>query len=427
MDGSRIDERDEPAAAYADEPPRHNDHVAADGPVRTRVPAAVGRRPSRGVSPWLVLLLLVVIAGLLFRLGWLTGGPLFDPHAEPRPVTPRGELATVERDAVELFRKVSPSVVNVIARAEEDPLRPGPLGGAGSGFVWDDRGHVVTNDHVVRNAVAWTVTLADGSTWDARLVGTYPERDIAVLKVGAPPSSLVPIMIGTSEDLAVGQQAFAIGSPFGLDQTFTAGVISGLGREIRSEPVRDPGGRFRETRLTDVIQTDASINPGNSGGPLLDSAGRLIGMNTAIYSKSGTSDGVGFAVPVDDVNRFVPDLIRDGTVERVGIGVQLEADYNVARLFARGVLPRRGALVAAVLPGGAADRAGLRGYRDRGVTGGPPAGDLIVGLDGEPVESYADLADRLTRRSVGDEVEITALRDGEERTTTVELQVLPEG
>ena len=239
-----------PPGAFGPEPPDPHGLPAADLRGREVVPAAgvAVRRPAprggsgRGVSPWLVLVLLVIIGGLLFRLGWLTGPPLFDPHAEPRPVTPRGELAAVERDAVELFRTVSPSVVNVIGRAADgtNPLRPAPSVGAGSGFVWDGDGHIVTNDHVVRNADGWTVTLADGSTWEAELVGTYPDRDIAVLQIPAPAASLVPIMVGTSSDLQVGQQAFAIGSPFGLDQTFTSGVISGLGREINSEPVPRP-------------------------------------------------------------------------------------------------------------------------------------------------------------------------------------------
>ena len=219
---------------------------------------------------------------------------------------------------------------------QQDPFRFRALEvpqGAGSGFVWDENGYIVTNYHVIAEAQGRRVTLADQSTWSAKLVGVEPDKDIAVLKIDAPTRLLPPIPIGTSDDLQVGQKVFAIGNPFGFDQTLTTGVISGLGREIVSATRRPIQG---------VIQTDAAINPGNSGGPLLDSAGRVIGINTAIVSPSGAYAGIGFAVPVDVVNRIVPQIIRGEQIEKPGLGIAIAEDYVVRRLGLEGRADSRG-------------------------------------------------------------------------------------
>jgi S1-C subfamily serine protease len=234
----------------------------------------------------------------------------------PRAVTPRGPLGADELAHIELFRKASPSVVHITSLGAQRDMfsmnvQQVPRG-TGTGFLWDAAGHVVTNFHVIQGANGAKVTLADQTTFDASLVGAFPDRDLAVLRIDAPKDKLPPIALGTSRDLIVGQRVYAIGNPFGLDQTLTTGIVSALNREIES---------FNNRSIRGVIQTDAAINPGNSGGPLLDSAGRLIGVNTQIASPSGASAGIGFAIPVDEVNRIVPRLIRDGRFVRPAIGV----------------------------------------------------------------------------------------------------------
>jgi S1-C subfamily serine protease len=280
--------------------------------------------------------------------------------------------------------------------------------GAGSGFVWDDDGHIVTNFHVIQGAQAAQVTLGDQSTWNAELVGYAPEKDLAVLRVEARADLLEPLPVGTSADLLVGQKVFAIGNPFGLDHTLTTGVISAVGREIESLD-RD------NTRIEDVIQTDAAINPGNSGGPLLDSAGRLIGVNTQIYSPSGASAGIGFAIPVDTVSWAVPQLISSGRIMRPALGIYPLADAVAQRAGIEGVMFVR------VEEGGPADRAGLRPLR-RDQRGRVVPGDVIVEIDGSPIRSRADLTLVLERKEVGDQVVVTYQRDGVEREVRVELQ-----
>ncbi|WP_171183475.1 S1C family serine protease [Alienimonas chondri] len=392
------------------------------------------RRTGRGVSPWLVFVLLVIIAGLLFRLGLLSGGSVLDPDAAPRPITPRGELAPAEQTVTEIYERVSPSVVHLVGRVPEyrvDASGQQALIGerqvSGSGFVWNADGHVVTNAHVIADAEDLRITLADGTTYNGRPVGALPGRDIAVLKIDAPPVALTPIPVGESGDLRVGQSTFAIGSPFGLDQTLTTGVVSGLDRAIpsglpgESAIAGEPG-----QRITGAIQTDAAINVGNSGGPLLDSAGRLIGMNTAIFTDGGRSGGIGFAVPVDDLNRFVPELIRTGEVRPIGIGVGLVMDAGMRRDVRLGRIPRAGALVGRVLPGGAADQAGVLGTR-LGENRTLP-GDLIVAVDGRDIGSGSDLQDVLTRRKAGETVTLTIVRAGEPDPLKLDvtLQELPE-
>jgi S1-C subfamily serine protease len=377
------------------------------------------RRSGSGVSPWLVAALLVAIAALL--LGYfrpLIPGPLHNPDAASRPVTARGDLAGDEKAAIELFRTARDSVVHITSLATARDRFSMNLfeipRGTGSGFVWDDEGHVVTNYHVIADASGAQVRLADGSTYSARLVGGERDKDVAVLKIDVPVRRPPPILIGTSEDLQVGQKVFAIGNPFGLDQTLTTGVISGLGREIEGD---------NNVAIRNVIQTDAAINPGNSGGPLLDSAGRLIGMNTAIYSPSGAYAGVGFAIPVDDINRLVPQIIRTGRAERIGLGIRILSDDAIRQLVEAGQLPRTGVLVLAVVQGGAAAEAGLRPTRE--TEDGVDWGDLIVGVDGEAVESTNDLFRILGEKSAGDTVTITVLRNGDEVDVKATLRALP--
>jgi S1-C subfamily serine protease len=355
----------------------------------------------------------VLLGALLFALGsacasgawlWLWESA---PSPEPVVVTARGELAPAEQATVELFRNAAPSVVYITKLAvRADPFRRNFLEipeGTGSGFLWDDRGHVVTNFHVIEGADGARVTLADQSTWSAELVGYVAEKDLAVLRIDAPRERLRPLPIGASHDLAVGQHVFAIGNPFGLDHTLSTGVVSGLEREIMSAARRP---------ITGVIQTDAAINPGNSGGPLLDSAGRLIGVNTAIYSPSGASAGIGFAVPVDTVQRIVPQLIAHGRVIRPSLGVHLADPRVVTRLR----LP--GALVLDVQPGSPAAAAGIRPTR-RDAYGRLLLGDLIVAVDDEPVREPNDIYRILDRHAVGDRVRLT-LQRGEAR---LEVQV----
>jgi S1-C subfamily serine protease len=252
------------------------------------------------------------------------------------------------------------------------------------------------------------VTLADNSTWDAQLVGIAPDQDLALLSIKAPQSRLTPIPIGTSADLQVGQKVFAIGNPFGLDQTLTTGIISALGRELPAVTGRTIAG---------AIQIDAAINPGNSGGPLLDSAGRLIGVNTAIYSPSGASAGIGFAVPVDTVNRVAPQLIRHGRVIRPGLGARIADDATARRLGLSGVL------IIEASKGGAAEAAGLRGTR-RDDEGRLVLGDIVVGVDTAPVTSINDLFNALDKYKVGDTVTVAILRDDARLTVPVTLQAL---
>ena len=357
---------------------------------------------------WLLLALLALLAAAVWRF-WPQGAIGVDADAEPRAVTPRGNLAEEEKTTIAIFRQASPSVVHITTLAQRrdffslDVLQIPQ--GTGTGILWDQDGHVVTNFHVIRGADAAQVTLANHSTWKARLVGAYPDKDLAVLYVEAPKDQLRPIPIGTSADLQVGQKVFAIGNPFGLDQSLTTGVISALGREIESVTRRP---------IKDVIQTDAAINPGNSGGPLLDSAGRLIGLNAAIFSPSGTFAGVGFAIPVDEVNRLVPQLIRHGKVIRPGLGVQVAPDQLARDLGVKGVL------ILGIQPDSPAAKAGLRATR-RGATGLIDVGDAIVAVDEHPVRSVKDLFAGIAQHGVGEKVGLTVLREGKQQQLEITL------
>ncbi|MFK7998284.1 MAG: S1C family serine protease [Polyangiales bacterium] len=370
---------------------------------------------------------LVLLASYLFKADPPALPPsipveLNEPSVEPVDDTPapplveaRGDLSPAEQTTVAIFRNASPSVVFITKlEVRMDHVRRNAMAmpaGTGSGFVWDNQGHIVTNFHVIAGADGARVTLSDQSVWPARLVGTYPDKDLAVLRIDAPEDKLPPLPVGTSGDLVVGQHVFAIGNPFGLDQTLSTGVISGLGREIMSMSRRPIQG---------VVQTDAAINPGNSGGPLLDSAGRVVGVNTAIYSPSGASAGVGFAVPIDIVARVVPQLITTGRVERPGLGVQLDDGQLANRLRLRG------ALVLGIVPGSGADRAGLQPTRRDPRDGRVIIGDLIVAVDGDAVVNAIDLYRVIDRHVVGDVVSVTTVRNGQPVETRVELSALVE-
>lgn len=335
------------------------------------------------------------------------------PRAEavPRMVSPRGPLEPDEQALIELFRKASPSVVHITSIAVQRDLFSRNVQqvprGAGTGFLWDDRGHVVTNFHVIQGASGARVTLADQSSFDAQLVGVFEDRDLAVLRIEAPRQRLPPLAVGTSRDLQVGQRVLAIGNPFGLDQTLTVGIVSALNREIES-----PNGRT----IRGVVQTDAAINPGNSGGPLLDSAGRLIGVNTAIASPSGASAGIGFAIPVDEVNRIVPRLIRDGRFVRPTLAI-MPGSPGLQRALG---LPRGVAIVGLGL-NGPAMRAGLQPFRRGSQRGEIIAGDVITAIDGEPVGDFDELQTQLERRQPGQTVTLTLWRAGQTRRQAVPL------
>ena len=358
---------------------------------------------------------LLVILAVAFALWWFRPWESFlsttpKPDAIPRSVTARGSLAEDEQNNISVFRSVSPSVVHITTIATQRGFFSGDVmqvpRGTGSGFMWDNLGHVVTNFHVIQGASGAQVTLSDQSTWRAALVGAFPDRDLAVLRIDAPKEKIKPIVIGGSKDLIVGQKVYAIGNPFGLDQSLTTGIVSALNREIES---------LTQRAIRGVIQTDAAINPGNSGGPLLDSAGRLIGVNTAIYSPSGASAGVGFAIPVDEVNRIVPTLIRDGKFIRPALGIQAAPPTLQKALK----LPE-GVAVAGVVKDGPADKLGLRPFM-RAQDGNVVLGDIIVGLDGKPVASLDDLLSLLEQRQPGDTVPITILRGGEKLEQKVTL------
>ena len=362
-----------------------------------------------------ILISALIGAGLVITLFLLGKRFITAPlqRAQPRQITPRGDLAPQELATIRLFEQAAPSVVYITTLAVERDLFTMNAfevpQGAGSGFIWDEQGYIVTNFHVLKDAQVARITLSDQSTYNAELVGVEPDKDIAVLKISAPDIKLSPILLGSSKNLRVGQGVFAIGNPFGFDHTLTTGVISGLGREIKSAVTDRP--------IQGVIQTDAAINPGNSGGPLLDSAGHLIGMNTAIVSASGSYAGLGFAVPVDTVNRIVPQLIKFGSVKKLVLGVQLlESRY----LRPEGVA---GVIVANVLPGSPADKAGILPLQ-RDATGAIQLGDIITSIDDTPVEDGDDLFRVLDDKQPGDKITLMLINNGEERAVTIKLGVL---
>ncbi len=357
------------------------------------------------------LLLLVSFVLGTYALPWIDAWR-FGAVATARVVAARGDLAADERATIELFREASPSVAYITTLSRRyNPFTRRRIeveSGTGSGFVWDQRGHIVTNFHVIRNASGARVVLFDNQVYDATLVGASPDHDLAVLRITAPAHRLRPIPLGTDRDLQVGQRAFAIGNPFGLDRTLTVGVVSALGRSIPSSG---------SAEIEGVIQTDAAINPGNSGGPLLDSAGRLMGVNTAIYSPSGAYAGIGFAVPVDTVNRVVPQIINHGRFERPLLGVQINDQISRQLVAELGV---EGVVILEVQPNSAAARANLRGTEIL-ENGSIRVGDVVQEINGRRIRTTSDLFNALDRVKIGDELTIRYFRNGQTQTTKTRL------
>jgi 2-alkenal reductase len=335
----------------------------------------------------------------------LSVAPLPLAAADPRPVAPRGPLSDEETRAVEIFARSAPSVVFIFAPVggrAADPVATEARAIAGTGVVWDEAGHIVTNSHVIGRVRQITVRFGDGEMIRARLLATAQDFDLAVLKLESAPAGLRPITIGESAPLRVGQRVYAIGHPLALGPSLSSGVISGVDRRL-------PVARGRE--IEGVIQTDAAINPGNSGGPLLDSAGRMVGLNTAILSRTGGSEGLGFAIPVDTLNRIVPQLISSGRIVRPGIGVHV-ADAEFARR--QGV---NGIVIMEVERGTPAQAAGLRGFdqlRNR-------PRDVITRIGDVPVEGVSEFAREIERAGIGREVELTVRRGASERRVRVRV------
>lgn len=394
----------------SDIPPRIH-QPPPQGPPRP--PGPPPPRP-RGVRLALLLGLFFGLSGGYLMLGMLRGHNWLSGSPEARPITPRADLADFEKTTINIFEQSAPSVVYItrVTGPRERRLRDGhsfyqsPEEGTGSGFIWDQAGHIVTNFHVINDADKVKVTLSDQTSWNASFVGAAPDKDLAVIKIDAEPFHLKPIPIGTASDLLVGQSVFAIGNPFGLDQTLTTGIVSALGRSITSITGRT---------IEDVIQTDTAINPGNSGGPLLDSAGRLIGVNTMIVSDSGSSAGIGFAVPVDIVNQVVPQLIEHGKVVRPQLGVEL---LNAPQMRRMGL---EGLMIRSVRPGSGAEEAGLSGI-SRDENGAIVLGDVITKIDGRDVKNWDQLISALEKHKVGEMASVTYKRNGEEHTVQVRLQ-----
>jgi 2-alkenal reductase len=347
-----------------------------------------------------VLFVAAVIAAFAALVPWAQRGE----SAQPRAVAPRGPLLPQEQSLASLFDATAPSVAYITTeRVERTGFFTAEVAqGAGSGFVWDSAGHVVTNFHVLEGARRVSVQLDAGKPIAATVVGVAEEYDLAVVKLSTVPKNLKPIPLGASRELRVGQSVYAIGNPFGLSRTLTTGIVSALDRHL-------PTSEYRE--ISGAIQTDAAINPGNSGGPLLDSAGRLIGVNTAIRSPSGGSSGVGFAIPVDLVNRVVPQLIARGRAPLPGIGIRAVDPVVAARAGLTGVV------IADVMRGTPAAQAGLAPVDRK--TG--DVGDIIVAVNGRPVETIGTFAAELDRAGIDSTAELTVVRGSKERKVRVKV------
>ena len=377
---------------------------------------------SNAAAAWLLGIILLACGA---AAGWLISRAVWNHEnatigAEPRPVTPRGDLSELEKTNIQIFQQNSPSVVYITTITETvndltGDTREVPVG-TGSGFVWDKAGHIVTNFHVVAGQgdvpVTAQVTLWDHKSYPATVIGVSPDNDLAVVKIDAPGDRLRPILVGSSHDLLVGQWVLAIGDPFGLDQTLTTGIVSALGRNIRSPS---------NHAISNVIQTDAAINPGNSGGPLLDSAGRLIGVNSAIISPSGSNAGIGFAIPVDTVNRIVPQLIRNGRVVRPRIGVQTSDQFT---RFVGNQWGVPGVVILRVEPNSPAATAQLR--ETRRTRSGIVPGDIIQKVGDRDVTTSDELYSALENYKPGDTVPLTIYRDKQAITVNVKLMASEE-
>ena len=370
-------------------------------------------RPGSG-GVWLLALMLLLAGGLA---GWMISRAVWNHEAatigaEPRPVAPHGDLSEIEKTTIKIFQQTNPSVVFINTVAEQTNWYTGQTSevpeGTGSGFIWDKGGHIVTNFHVIRGASGAQVTLWDHTSYPARVVGWAPNSDLAVLKIDAPAARLRPILVGSSHDLLVGQQVYAIGDPFGLDQTLTTGIVSALGRTMPS-PTGHP--------ISNVIQVNAAINPGNSGGPLLDTAGRLIGVNSAIVSPSGASAGIGFAIPVDTVNRIAPQLIKNGKVVRPRLGVDL-SDRLSQIVDARWGVP--GVVILHVEPNSPAAAAGL--HETRRTPSGIVPGDIIQKINGTAVNTSEEFYAALEDYKLGDTVTLQIYREGQTMDVQVKLE-----
>lgn len=333
-------------------------------------------------------------------------------HAEPRTVTARGELADQEKTTINIFNQASPSVVfistsKIVRSFWSRDVRKVPRG-SGSGFIWDEFGHVVTNYHVIEGASEASIRLNDGRTYQASLVGVSPNHDLAVLKINVSVDFPPAIPLGTSDDLKVGQSVFAIGNPFGLDHTLTSGIVSALNRSLSDDS---------ELIINNLIQTDAAINPGNSGGPLLDSAGRLVGINTAIYSPSGAYAGIGFAVPVDTVNRVVPQLIASGKYTQPSLGISVDPDLNAQITEQLGI---EGVAILDIAPNSPAIQSGFQSARMTRF--GIKLGDVIQSIDGIKISTVKSLMSTLDNYQIGDEVTVGLLRNNQQIKVKARLQ-----
>ncbi len=329
-------------------------------------------------------------------------------------------VATDEKNNQEVYQAFSPGVVNITSTVYvQDFFYAYPKQGTGSGSILDKNGHILTNFHVIQDAEKLEVTLSNKHNYPAKVLGADPDNDLAVIKIEAPAAELVPVPLGESKSVFVGQKVLAIGNPFGLDRTLTTGIVSGLSRPIRSE--------FTNRLIEGVIQTDAAINPGNSGGPLLNSRGQIIGINTMIFSPSGGSVGIGFAVPVDTARRVVNDVLQYGRVRKPNLGIMaIPVSARLAQILDLPV--KEGLLIAEITPGSAADKAGLRGATEEVQYGRyliPVGGDVIVGMDGQPIRSRDDMDSILNTKKIGDRIQIEVMRGRNKLTLAVTLAELP--
>ena len=390
-------------------------------------------------SRFQLLIALLVMGLALLACGIPTSGVAVPATAEPQPIvmvvtaTPEPaaeavappiiesspssavavQMGDMEQTLVALYERVSPAVVHIFAYQNTLPL------GTGTGFVIDSNGHIVTNHHVVSAGSRFEISFPNGFRTTAELIGTDVDSDLAVIKAADLPPGLVPLVLGNSREVRVGQFVIAIGNPFGQESSMSLGIISGLGRSLRSQRIAEGGGQYS---LPQVLQTDAPINPGNSGGPLLNLAGQVVGVNTAISTETGTNSGVGYAIPVNAVQRIAPALIAEGQYTYPYLGVSVHPDLDLAAQERFGLPQATGAYVTTVTPNSPAGVAGVRGSGGNNMRGG----DLIIGIDDQPVNNFSDLITYLVfETEVGQTVTLTILRNGEQLDVPVILGARP--